>query len=123
MHAFLSKTFGGLTARYYIRQFLFGLMFSVAIIWSLAHSKTGLSGKWGVVVFSVVCSLLYPYARFVYESVVGYVMGENVFYVPAIPMLLVKLFTMVMCWSMALFIAPVGLIYLYFHHSRAAVLD
>jgi hypothetical protein len=27
---------------------------------------------------------------------------------------------MVMCWSMALFIAPVGLIYLYFHHSRAA---
>lgn len=28
--------------------------------------------------------------------------------------------TMLMCWSLALFIAPLGLAYLYFYHSRAA---
>jgi hypothetical protein len=26
---------------------------------------------------------------------------------------------MLLCWSMALFIAPVGLAYLYYHHSKA----
>ena len=120
MYSFFCKTFGGLTARYYIRHLLFGLVFCAALIWGLAHTKAGLSGKWGAVVFSTVSSLLYPYARFVYESVVGYVIGENVFYGPAIPMLMVKAFTMLMCWSMAVFIAPLGLIYLYFHHSRRA---
>ena len=45
-------------------------------------------------------------------------MGGNVFFVNAILMLMVKGFTMAMCWSFAIFIAPVGLAYLYWHNSR-----
>lgn len=33
--------------------------------------------------------------------------------------LLVKSMTMMVCWTGAIFIAPVGLAYLYFHHSKA----
>ncbi|WP_256857306.1 hypothetical protein [Xanthomonas axonopodis] len=65
-----------------------------------------------------VNTLLYPYSRFVYESIVGYIMGGNVFFVNAILMLFVKLMTMAICWSFAIFIAPIGLLYLYVHHSQ-----
>lgn len=74
----------------------------------------------GMYFFFAVCTLLYPYSRFVYESVVGFVMGNNVFFVNAMAMLFSKLITMIICWVMAIFIAPVGLAYLYFHHSKAA---
>jgi hypothetical protein len=33
-------------------------------------------------------------------------------------MMFVKLMTMTLCWSGAIFIAPVGLAYLYYHHSK-----
>ncbi|MDD0967711.1 MULTISPECIES: hypothetical protein [Pseudomonas] len=118
MQSFLSKTFGGLTTSYYIRQLIFGSLFAILILSLAAHSSTGLMAKPGLIVMSIICTLLYPYSRFVYESVVGYVMGENVFFVNAILMLMVKGFTMAMCWSFAIFIAPVGLAYLYWHNSR-----
>lgn len=35
-------------------------------------------------------------------------------------MLFIKLFTMAMCWAFAIFIAPVGLAWLYWHHSKPA---
>ena len=118
MQSFLLKTFGGLTPSYYIRQLIFGSLFAILILSVAANSQTGLMGKPGLIVMAIVCTLLYPYSRFVYESVVGYVMGENVFFVNAVLMLIVKSFTMAMCWSFAIFIAPVGLAYLYWHNSR-----
>jgi hypothetical protein len=41
-----------------------------------------------------------------------------VFFLNGIIMLFLKLMTMVLCFSFAIFIAPIGLIYLYFYHSR-----
>lgn len=72
----------------------------------------------GILVFTIFSTLLYPYSRFVYESIIGFIMGENVFIVNAILMLFAKFFTMAMCWVFAIFVAPVGLAYLYYHHSK-----
>jgi hypothetical protein len=66
----------------------------------------------------VLNTLLYPYSRFVYESVMDFIIGRNVFFVNAILMLAVKLMTMLLCWSLAIFVAPIGLAYLYYHHSK-----
>ncbi|MGO3891371.1 MAG: hypothetical protein ACTJHW_10370 [Paenalcaligenes sp.] len=118
MHPLLRKTFGGLTPSYYIRNFIFGMIFLVMMIVMMVNSPKE-SMSFGIIVFAVINTLLYPYARFVYESVVGFVMGENVFFVNAMMMLIVKFTTMAVCWSMAIFIAPLGLLYLYFHHSRS----
>ncbi len=69
--------------------------------------------------FIVLNTLLYPYYRFVYERIVGFILGENVFLVNAIFMLIVKLFTMMICWMFAVFVAPVGLAYLYYQNSKS----
>ncbi|WLG99333.1 hypothetical protein [Pseudomonas beijingensis] len=121
MHSFFAKTFGGLTTSYYIRQFLFGLVFTVMIISLAANGPGGIDAKPGLIVLAIINTLLYPYSRFVYESVVGYIMGNNVFFVNALFMLIVKVFTMAMCWSFAIFVAPVGLAYLFWRNSRSAV--
>ncbi|AXV72976.1 hypothetical protein CJO75_02735 [Ralstonia solanacearum] len=120
MHPVIAKTFGGLSAQYYIRQFLFGLILPALIFFALSHGTEPRPVPATTYALFAVNTLLYPYSRFVYESIVGYIMGENVFFVNAVLMLFVKLMTMAICWSFAIFIAPIGLLYLYIHHSRSS---
>ncbi|MDQ0589184.1 hypothetical protein [Variovorax paradoxus] len=120
MHPVLVKTFGGLSRAYYIRQFLFGLIFPAFTLFMMTRGRSGPTDVGlPLALLFALNTLLYPYARFVYESAVGFVMGNNVFFVNAFLMLFVKAITMLLCWAFAIFIAPIGLIYLYFHHSKA----
>lgn len=66
----------------------------------------------------VANTLLYPYSRFVYEGVMGFILGENVFLVDGLLMLATKVATMLFCWAAAVLVAPIGLAYLYYHHSK-----
>lgn len=111
------KTFGGLTAAYYFRHFFFGLMFPVITYFSLRDNlyPSPLIATCALVAAN---TLLYPYARFVYEGVVHFVLGDSVFYVNAGVHLFWKFLTMFCCWFLAILIAPLGLLYLYFVHSR-----
>lgn len=116
MHPVIYKTLGGLSPQYYFRQFLFGLLIAIFIFYMASKSTQPMSI--GMMMFTVVSTLLYPYSRFVYESIVGFVMGENILYVNAVFMFFTKLLTMAMCWIFALFVAPVGFAYLYYRHSK-----
>lgn len=118
MYSVLSKTFGGLSASYYIRQFLFGLIFTVSFIFISESVPNGTGPICDIIV--IANTFLYPYARFVYQSIFEYIMGGNVFFVSALPMLGLKIFTMLLCWSLAIFIAPVAFVWLYFMHSRSS---
>lgn len=118
MSNLIKKTFGGLSLNYYLRQFLFGLLiFALFIFAGVKHPETG---EWNISVLTIliISQFLYPYARFVYESIIDYILGNNVFFANTILVLIVKLFTMLLCYGLAIFIAPVGLIYLYFYHTK-----
>jgi len=115
MKAVLRKSFGGLTREYYLRQLFFGFVVAAFMYWL----KTALHGPTlPIVTWIALNTLLYPYARFVWESIVGFITGGNVFILPAIILLFAKVVTMFLCWQMALLIAPIGLAWLYWHHSK-----
>lgn len=114
--SFLSKTFGGLDKSYYFRHLVFGIALSVLFIFLGSRPSQGLGI--GFIFMIIINTLLYPYSRFVYESVMGFIMGNNVFYNYAIVMLLAKLFTMILCWVFSIFIAPIGLLYLFYYHTK-----
>lgn len=123
MHPIIAKTFGGLSAQYYIRQLLFGLIFPALIYFMATQASSPQPMSMSMIAFLIINSVLYPYSRFVYESIIGFIMGENMFVVNALFMLVIKLFTMALCWCLAIFIAPVGLLYLYYHHSKSIPQD
>lgn len=97
MHPVLQKSFGGLSRQYYVRQLFFGLLFAGLILSMASRGPQGL--PMGLAAVMAVNAFLYPYSRFVYERIVGFILGENVFFVNAILMLFVKAFTMAMCFS------------------------
>lgn len=112
MHPVLMKTLGGLNKQYYFRQLFFGAI--IGAVFLFAPSSFSL----GQCLFIIVSTLLYPYSRFVYESLINFIVGNNIFIANAIFMLTVKLMTMVLCWAMAIFVAPLGLAYLFFNQSK-----
>ncbi|WP_407579529.1 hypothetical protein [Citrobacter koseri] len=116
--SFISKTLGGLKPSYYIRHFIFGALISAFFIYIALQNPNGVK-VWNIVLF-IINAMLYPYARFVYEQIVSFIIGENVFFINAIIMLAAKTLTMVLCWMFSIFIAPVGLAYLYYYHSKSA---
>lgn len=113
----IKQTLGGLDRQYHFRQQFFGALIGLCALYFLAvspypvHLSSYLS--------AIVNSLLYPYSRFAYESAVNFFVGKNIFFGNAILILGVKLITMMICWSMAIFIAPIGLVYLYYHHNKS----
>jgi len=118
MHPVILKTFGGLSKQYYFRNFVFGLGLVAFFVFMLLKGAKGIPVNFSIML--AVNALLYPYSRFVYESVVGFIIGNNVFISSALFMLAVKLLMMVVCFFCAIFIAPVGLVYLYFYHTKQA---
>ena len=118
MQEIFRKTFGGLSPRYYFRQLFFGGLMLGLGLFMVLNGKGPM--RLDVIAMLILNTLLYPYARFVYESIVGFVIGDNVFWASPLLLLPIKLFTMLICWMSALFVAPVGLIYLYYHHSKVA---
>jgi hypothetical protein len=118
MHPVLARSFGGLPPGYYVRQFLFGLFFPVFLLLASTHGKGLLALSVHLQVTLALDTLLYPYSRFAYESVIGYIAGDTALVFPAILFGAVKLFTMLFCWAFAIFIAPVGLVWLYFRSGR-----
>jgi hypothetical protein len=116
MHPVIQKTFGGLTRQYYTRQLFFSCLMLTFFAWFLFHAGQASQQPVKALIFGGYCivnALLYPYSRFVYESIVHFITGNNVFYGSAPVMLMTKAFTMMMCWCLAIFIAPIGLGYLY----------
>lgn len=117
MQDIIKKTIGGLSFQYYFRQLFFGAILAALVVFMILNSNSTLD--LGQTAFLIISTLLYPYSRFVYESIVHFFMGDNVFFVNAILMLTVKLITIAICWSFAIFIAPLGLAYLYYYHSKS----
>ncbi|NDP49562.1 MAG: hypothetical protein GZ085_14480 [Sulfuriferula multivorans] len=115
MHQIVAKTLGGLSVQYYLRQFFFGFCLLTASYFILKNNPQPIPV--GMAIFLCVNTLLYPYSRFVYERLIHFIVGDNLFIVNALWLLAIKLLTMLVCWVMAIFIAPIGLVYLYLHHS------
>jgi hypothetical protein len=106
---YVKKSFRGLSREYYLRQLFFSSLILVVFLYALIGSDRI---HYDFMMFSVINTLLYPYARFVYESCVRFILGENIIILPLRLHLIGKLFTILMCWWCAPFISPVGLVYL-----------
>ena len=116
MQDMFRRTFGGLDRAYYLRQLFFGCLVSVPTFY-MASMGQG-QKAWAVMAYAIVCTLLYPYSRFVYEGVVHFIIGNNVFWGHAITALMLKGWAMMMCWIFAPITAPIGLFYLYWRNAH-----
>lgn len=118
MSPIFEKTFGGLSKRYYFRQLFFASLIASILLWGRFQTGGMAPENMGFLVWIAGSVFLYPYSRFVYESVVDFIVGNNLFIWNAVLFFAAKIVMMMMCFVLAIFIAPMGLLYLYWYHSK-----
>jgi hypothetical protein len=114
MRSIIAATFGGLRLGYYARQLFFAGILGIGFVWIDTSMKGEIS--WLNSMWALLTTLLYPYSRFLYESVADFLLGENTFLVDGVLFVAGKLTFMLACWFLAILLAPLGLLYLYFRN-------
>ena len=105
---FIKAVFCNMNPYYYFRHFVFGVAMSAFMLAVAGESRSQ------IIVTTIICTLLYPYSRFVYETVIDFIMGDNVIISNVFLMLGWKFITIGICYGASPFIAPIGLVLLYF---------
>ena len=132
MQPLVEKTFGGVTKKYYLTRLLVAAIFTLFAFGPLLSIAK--RGNWLLTVlvlfFCCINTILFPYALFVFEGL-GALFRDNsdnrtIIVISLEGFFIAKLFklmflTLVLSFSyfFAIAIAPLGLAYLYFHHTRA----
>ncbi len=111
----LLNIFKGLTTEYFFRQLFFGTLFGIFFIYTAFQGE---SIKYDMIVMAVVSTILYPYSHFAYESIIEFILGDTIFIHNTLIFFIWKFITMVLCWSLAIFIAPVGLLFIYLYQKK-----
>ena len=120
--------FRGFTPQYYFRQLFFGVIIGsiyLYMMWSTINrdgvlSQADIHDFTQMAIFAIASTLLYPYSRFAYEEVVGFLLGRNLFLINSIVYLIAKIMTMIICWALAIFIFPLGLVFIYYYQKQKA---
>lgn len=116
----IRNSFGGLTKEYYFRNIFIGSLFGICA-WLLIDvlEKGSDNPKEFTTIITikaliVLNSLLYPYSKFMYDSIWGIVLGDRVYAHSINPISIVFILIMrYLCWAFAILLAPLGLIVIY----------
>lgn len=113
----VKQAFAGLSTQYYTRQAIVGLGIALVMLWVLTPKHVPMLSHVGFIAGLLINAALYPYARFGYEEVRDYLVGENEVIANPMMRMLVKAIMMLLCFNFALFLAPIVLIYLYLEQA------
>lgn len=115
----LDRTFGELRPRFLTRSYLIAASFMGLIIWIFFQSHTPIASAVPMLTVYAVSTLLFPFAKLVWNEVRDFLVCDTFFIANAFVVLFTKFVVNLFLWSFAILIAPIGIGYLWFR-SRAA---
>ena len=119
---FIKRIFGSVQPRYLIRAYVLSAAFMALMVWmvlSLDSAKPMHDRAVTLAVFGVG-ALLFPFSKLVWDEIKRVMMGETVFFMNAVILMFLKVLVNFFLWGFSIFIAPVGILYLWFRSRNAA---
>ena len=119
---FIKRIFGSVQPRYLIRAYVLSAAFMAFMTWmmlSLDGAKPMHDRAATLAVFGVG-ALLFPFSKLVWDEIKRVMMGETVFFMNAIILMVLKVLVNFFLWSFSIFIAPLGIAYLWLRSRNAA---
>lgn len=113
----------GLNPSYYWRHFVLGgilpiLIIAMGIYLLFNDPNTTLYDVVTTSFLILTLMVLYPFSRFAYESVVEFIMGNNVIIANGLVFFLYKYFSYAILFMLSWFVAPIGMIILFFYNKH-----
>ena len=108
----LSRIMNGVERSYIIRAWIIGAVFLAIMLFFAFNSKNGF--PYGFIIYSIVCTVLFPFSKLVWDELKNLIMGNNVVFMNALFLFLMKYFINAFLWALAPFIAIIGIGYIWF---------
>lgn len=109
------RIFGGVDRAYLIRAYVIGIVLFAAYAWFVSQGTT--PAPTGIYVYFAISTLLFPFSKLVWDEIMSLMLGRNMFVMNAVFMIVIKLFINVLLWGCAVFVAPLGILWLW-HRTR-----
>jgi len=107
----LRRIFAGVHRPYLIRAYMIGFLFFALIGGMALNAKPA---NIGLIVTSALSTLLFPFAKLVWDELRNLVLGNNMIIMPILVLFPLKLFVNAFLWGAAILVAPLGILYLWF---------
>lgn len=105
------KTILGLDNHTYIRHFLFGVIIFMVICIFVSLPFSGVKLNSFLLINFSINTLLYPLSRHAYEAAIDYLVRDKTeFWVSLKLLILIKFISILLCWALAIIIAPIWII-------------
>lgn len=96
---FLQRIFSGVRPIYLIRSYLISLFFFGLMLSTVLNAETKTSTPIGTIVFSTSSAVLFPFAKLVWDELRDLAFGNNIIFMNAVFLLILKLFVNVLLWG------------------------
>lgn len=111
----VKNIFRALDTGWLIRHYIFAIAFITYFLYS--NGQNGDNSAF-LTIFMIISALLYPFAMFIYESIVDLILGDNVWILPGLLLLVWKIVRFLFILFLSLPIGIIGFIVLYFKVNR-----
>lgn len=115
----VKRLFGALTGAHLIRAYLLGLILLATFCWLFFKTTRPLGEVILTLGYFGLCTLLFPFAKLVWDELMSLVLGESIIIMPVLILYPMKLVVNVILWFFAIFIAPFGLAYIWWRTKDA----
>lgn len=112
--SFFRRIFGGVQPSFLVRSYLIGLIFFVVAISMPLGAEPKNSAHIVLIMYAALSTVLFPFAKLSWDELRDLVFGNNVIFMNAVSLLMLKWTVNILLWASAIFIAPVGILYLWF---------
>lgn len=107
----LRRIFGSMDRQYMIRAYVIGSVFFVLLGLGIAGSTDG-QNRMFVLVLMGINTLIFPFAKIVWDAFKGFVLGDTIIVQSVAVMFVTKYLVNGILWALAIFVAPIGVAYL-----------
>ena len=119
MTQFARRILKTLNLRWLIRAYIIGLVFFCFITWTQVRPAAPDPINSWMIGLAALNTLLFPFAKLVWEQVRDFVLGDTILIAGAISLFAAKIIINAILWTFAVLIAPIGFglccIWLYRH--------
>lgn len=118
--SFLSRILGVVDRTYLVRAYAIGFAISGGFMYMAMQSPEWTGFRFDNFAYFALSILLFPFSKLVYDELKRVALGNNVLVMNAMVMLVAKLLINVTLFGAAMFIAPVGVLYLWLRSRSQA---
>lgn len=118
--SFIQRIFGAIDRTFLARSYVISLAVAALVLWVRSRGEANdAANAASFYVWVAVNALLFPFAKLVWNELRDFLMGDNFVIANAVLVFAAKFMINGLLWGAALFVAPIGVAYLWFRTRSA----